>query len=45
MVEKMKKQLPKRHELNINHTWDMSHLFKDETLYLASFDQIEKVLR
>lgn len=38
----MKKQLPKRHELNINHTWDMSHLFKDETVYLASFDQIEK---
>jgi oligoendopeptidase F len=38
----MKKQLPKRHELNIKHTWDMSHLFKDESLYLASFDQIEK---
>ncbi len=38
----MKKPLPKRHELDVNHTWDVSHLFKTEDLYLASFDEVEK---
>jgi oligoendopeptidase F len=38
----MKKQLPKRHELEVKHTWDMSHLFKDESLYQQEFDQVEK---
>lgn len=38
----MKKQLPKRHELNINQTWDMANLFKSEALYLEAFDQVEK---
>ena len=38
----MKKQLPKRHELEVKHTWDMSNLFKDETLYLETFDQVEQ---
>ncbi|MCV2232885.1 oligoendopeptidase F [Paracholeplasma manati] len=37
----MKKQLPKRHELNINQTWDMANLFKSEALYLEAFDQVE----
>lgn len=38
----MKKQLPKRHELEIKHTWDLSHLFKDDSLYQKEFDQVEK---
>ena len=38
----MKKQLPKRHELNVNQTWDMANLFKSEALYLEAFDQVEK---
>ena len=37
----MKKQLPKRHELNINHTWDMANLFKTESLYQDAFNQVE----
>lgn len=38
----MKKQLPKRHELNIEHTWNMANLFKTEALYLEAFDQVEQ---
>ena len=38
----MKKQLPKRHELDIKHTWDMTNLFKNETLYQEAFDLLEK---
>ena len=38
----MKKQLPKRHELNISQTWNMANLFKSEALYLEAFDQVEK---
>ncbi|HAX02560.1 MAG TPA: oligoendopeptidase F [Acholeplasmataceae bacterium] len=38
----MKKQLPKRHELDVKHTWDMTNLFKNETLYLEAFDLLEK---
>ncbi|MDY0209786.1 MAG: oligoendopeptidase F [Acholeplasma sp.] len=40
----MKKQLPKRHELNLNHTWDMANLFKTETLYEEAFDSVEKAI-
>ena len=38
----MKKQLPKRHELNVNQTWDMTNLFKKEALYIEAFDLVEK---
>jgi len=38
----LKKQLPKRHELDVKHTWDMTNLFKNETLYLEAFDLLEK---
>ena len=38
----MKKQLPKRHELNPQHTWDMTNLFKSETLYQQAFDAAEQ---
>ena len=38
----MKKQLPKRHELDVNHTWDMTNLFKNEELYQEAFDLVEK---
>ena len=33
----MKKQLPKREELNVQYTWDMTNLFKDEASYDQSF--------
>ncbi len=38
----MKKQLPKRHELNQDYTWDMTNLFKSETEYQQVFDQVEQ---
>jgi oligoendopeptidase F len=38
----MKKQLPKRHELDVKYTWDMKNLFKSEDLYLEAFDLLEK---
>lgn len=38
----MKKQLPKRHELNVKYTWDMANLFKTEALYLEAFLQVEQ---
>ena len=38
----MKKQLPKRHELNVKYTWDMANLFKTEALYLEAFEQVEQ---
>jgi oligoendopeptidase F len=39
---KLKKQLPKRHELDVKFTWDMTNLFKKEELYLEAFDLVEK---
>jgi len=41
-VIKLKKQLPKRHELDVKHTWDMTNLFKKEELYQEAFDLVEK---
>lgn len=38
----MKKQLPKRHELDVNYTWDMKNLFKEEEDFLKAFDLLEK---
>lgn len=38
----MKKQLPKRQELDVKYTWDMSNLFKTESLYEETFDLVEK---
>ncbi|NCC82492.1 MAG: oligoendopeptidase F, partial [Clostridia bacterium] len=38
----MKKQLPKRHEVDVKYTWDMANLFKSEALYLEAFDLVEK---
>ena len=38
----MKKQLPKRHELDVKYTWDMANLFKNEALYQEAFDVAEK---
>ena len=38
----MKKQLPKRNELDVKHTWDITNLFKKEELYLEAFDLVEK---
>jgi len=38
----LKKQLPKRHELDVKHTWDMTNLFKKEELYQEAFDLVEK---
>ncbi|PKK87646.1 MAG: oligoendopeptidase F, partial [Tenericutes bacterium HGW-Tenericutes-8] len=37
----MKKQLPKRHELDVTYTWDMANLFKTEALYQDAFDTVE----
>jgi oligoendopeptidase F len=37
----LKKQLPKRHELDVKYTWDMTNLFKKEELYLEAFDLVE----
>lgn len=37
----MKKQLPKRHELDIQYTWDVSNLFKTEEAYQEAFDFVE----
>jgi oligoendopeptidase F len=41
-VIKLKKQLPKRHELEVKYTWDVNNLFKEEALYLEAFDLVEK---
>jgi oligoendopeptidase F len=41
-VKKLKKQLPKRHELDVKHTWDMTNLFKTEVVYQEAFDLVEK---
>jgi oligoendopeptidase F len=41
-VISLKKQLPKRHELNQAHTWDMTNLFENETIYQEAFDQVEQ---
>jgi len=38
----LKKQLPKRHELDVKYTWDMANLFKSEACYLEAFDVVEK---
>lgn len=38
----MKKQLPKRHEIDVKHTWDINNLFKTEELYKKDFDLMEK---
>lgn len=38
----MKKQLPQRHELNVQHTWRMENLFSTEVEYLSAFDALEK---
>jgi len=40
-VVKLKKQLPKRRELDVKHTWDITNLFKSEELYLETFELIE----
>lgn len=39
---KLKKQLPKRHELDAKYTWNMANLFKTEALYQEAFDLVEK---
>ena len=39
---KLKKQLPKRHELDVKYTWDMTNLFKNEELFEETFDLVEK---
>jgi oligoendopeptidase F len=38
----LKRQLPKRHELDVKHTWDVTNLFKNEELYKNAFDLVEK---
>lgn len=38
----MKKQLPKRQELDEKLTWDMTNLFKQEALYEKAFDEVER---
>ena len=38
----LKKQLPKRHELDIKNTWDMANLFKNEAIYQDAFSLVEK---
>lgn len=38
----MKKQLPKRHEVDVKNTWDINHLFENEALYLEAFERVEK---
>lgn len=40
----MKKQLPKRNELNINHTWAMTNLFETEEKYLKAFDEVTNLI-
>ena len=39
---KLKQQLPKRHELDVKHTWDMANLFEKEAFYEEAFDVLEK---
>lgn len=39
---KLKKQLPKRQDIDVKYTWDMTNLFKKEALYLEAFDLVEK---
>ncbi len=41
-VVKLKKQLPKRLELDVKHTWDITNLFKNEELYQKAFEIVEK---
>ena len=36
----MKKQLPKRHELNVDHTWDITNLFETEAAYQEAFEKV-----
>ena len=38
----MKKQLPKRHELDAKYTWNMANLFKTEASYQEAFELTEK---
>ena len=38
----MKKQLPKRHELDVKYTWNMANLFEDESTYIDAFNLVEK---
>lgn len=40
----LKKQLPKRHEVDVKYTWDMANLFKSEVLYQAAFDTAEQAI-
>jgi len=40
----LKKQLPKRNELNINHTWAMTNLFETEEKYLKAFDEVTNLI-
>ncbi len=38
----MKKELPKRQELDVKITWDMTNLFKNEASYEEALDLVEK---
>lgn len=40
----MKKQLPKRHELDAKYTWDVTNLFQTEDLYLEAFQSVEQAI-
>jgi oligoendopeptidase F len=41
-VIQLKKQLPKRQELDVSKTWDMTNLFQTEELYQEAFATVEK---
>ena len=41
----MKKQLPKRSEINIQHTWDIYSIYKDDQAFNSAFDTLEGLVK
>jgi len=40
----MKKQLLKRSEVNIHHTWNIDNIYPSENVYLETFDTLENIV-
>jgi oligoendopeptidase F len=41
----MKKQLPKRSEIDIKHTWDVHSIYKDDQAFNQTFDTLEGLVK
>lgn len=41
----MKKQLLKRSEVRIEHTWNIDNIYPNESVYVDTFDQLENVVK